>query len=68
MTRDEAKKALVQGKTVRHAGYSTGEWLRFNGSYLYTEDGYHHQDFNGDFWNKYQWWETGWEIVSDNNS
>jgi len=63
MTRNEAREALVQGKTVRHEYYTDGEWLKFNGITLFTEDGYHKGDFTGEFWTKYQVWNDGWSIV-----
>jgi len=63
MTRDEAKEALLKGLTVKHESYSNGEWVRFNGQYLFNEDGYHKGGFNDTFWDKYQWWSDGWSIV-----
>ncbi len=64
MTKQEAEKALLDGKKVRHDYYSNNEYVRLNAmGLLETEEGYTHGTFHGKFWTVYQKWETGWSMV-----
>lgn len=61
MTKQEALKALAEGKKIRHRYFSDDEYIVEQNYNLIDEKGY----LMRDFW-KYRTtedWDTGWEIV-----
>lgn len=64
MTRQEAKEALLKGKTIRHKYYTSDEHLRLKDGELTTEDGCRHGGFMDEFWTKYQIFPDGWETIN----
>jgi len=62
LTRQEAREALLQGKTVTHNYYTPDEHLQLKEGELITEDGCKHGGFYDEFWSKYQVFPDGWKI------
>ena len=63
MTRDEAKQALLDGKTIRHSNYGDDEFIYMDMGGIRDENGYHMGGFLDEFWTRYQVWKDGWEIT-----
>lgn len=64
LTKDEAIKAMLEGKTVRHEYFTDNEWMKMNGHYEFEfEDG--NKCSCDEFWigRTGQRWFTGWSIV-----
>lgn len=68
MTKEEAIKAMSEGKKVRHRYFSPEEWVALNpdGTYLF-EDGY--SVLPELFWYDRQasYWNDGWEYFREND-
>lgn len=67
MTRDEAIKAMSEGKKVRHRYFGKDEWVTKSSNGLLTfEDGC--SVSSELFWydRKEEYWNDGWEIVDEN--
>jgi hypothetical protein len=62
LTKAEALLAMKDGKKITHEYYLPDEYCFMKGGIIFTEDGYGKGDENGEFWAKYQIWETGWSI------
>lgn len=66
MTKQEAIKALKEGKELKHRYFSENEWVRQQGCIMIFEDNVRCPQ--EEFW-RYRTdtgWETGWKIVSEN--
>lgn len=65
MTKEEAIKAMSEGKKVRHRYFSKDEWVTINsdGNYLF-EDGYSASPELFWFDRQDSYWDNGWEIVN----
>jgi hypothetical protein len=68
MTRQEALKAMKEGKKVRHEYYSPEEFLFINqdGNFQ-TEDGCIHGWVSDEFWSVWQKWPDGWDLVIESD-
>lgn len=67
MTKEEAIKAMSEGKKVRHKYFSAEEWVTMkNGEYLF-EDGY--SVLPELFWYDRQdsYWNNDWEYYREND-
>lgn len=66
MTREEAIKAMSEGKKVRHKYFSREEWvtMKSNGEYLF-EDGYSVSPELFWFDRQDSYWDKDWEIFKD---
>lgn len=66
MTREEAIKAMSEGKKVRHKYFSRKEWvtMKSNGEYLF-EDGYSVSPELFWFDRQDSYWDKDWEIFKD---
>nr|DAQ12996.1 MAG TPA: Protein of unknown function (DUF2829) [Crassvirales sp.] len=64
MTKEEAIKAMSEGKKVRHNHFSSDEWMSQlpNGDYLF-EDGVKCSPREFWTWRTCTSWNTDWEIV-----
>lgn len=65
MTKKEAKKALLQGKKVRHKYYLDNNYLKLSEGYLINQKGENKGDFSGIFWGRYFDNCESWSIVED---
>ena len=64
MTKDEAIKAMKEGRKVTHSYFSPGEFIEMRGTSIFDENGYNMRGINFDFWTdrKGSGWEQDWEI------
>lgn len=56
MSREEARKAMLNGALVRHVNFTRDEYLFIKNGRITTEDGY----FFGDIFDKTDWMSDGW--------
>lgn len=65
MTKDEALKAMKQGKRIRHISFTKEEWMRLSGINIEFEDGC--KCHPREFWafRDSPSWDYDWSIVGD---
>ncbi len=64
MTKDEAIKAMQDGKKVSHRHFDSNEWMKQDGVGYVFEDGCHCAPRDFWHWRDDDSWIDGWRIVS----
>lgn len=64
MTKEEAIKAMSEGKKVTHRHFLDSEWITMNGNWFLFEDGVTCSQYEFWKWREDESWKDGWEIFN----
>jgi hypothetical protein len=64
MTKEEAIKAMSEGKKVTHRHFSSNEWMIMNGNQILLEDGIQCSQYEFWRWRTDESWNDGYEIFN----